>query len=45
MLRMKNVLKETTTYKTKQNYKAANIIFAVSIGSASITIQAYITKI
>jgi hypothetical protein len=45
MLRMKSVLKEMTTYKTKQNYKAADIIITVSIASASITIQAYTAKI
>jgi hypothetical protein len=42
---MKSVPRETTTYKTRKNDKAADITFTVSLGSASITIQAYTANI
>jgi len=42
---MKSVPRETTTYETRQNDKAADITITVSLGSASVTIQAYIANI
>jgi hypothetical protein len=42
---MKSALKETTTYEIRQNYEAADITITVSLGSAFVTIQAYIANI